>query len=246
MSGMLDDVSKEAPLLWVGSRPIFQFCGAEGEGSGDGNGGAGANAGAGAGGAGQQTAGEVEDGKGSEGKNGEEDKTDPKLKAANDEAARRRHEAAAEKKRADDLAVKLKEYEDKDKGKEELLERDKKAAEAERDTLRTDNQNLRLQNAFLMDTTREWQNPMSAWKLLDKSDVKFGDDDKVEGLAEAIKKLAESDAYLLKDKKDGKDDKGGKGGGQHGASGSSNNGSGGDKGKPDRASMERKYPALRR
>lgn len=245
MSGMLDEV----PLLWIGNYPIYQFCGAEDGGSGgDGGGASGTGSGDGAGtGSTDQSGSSDGDGKTGDGKNdGDGDKVDPKLKAANDEAAKRRHEAAAEKKRADAAEARLKSIEDKDKDAKELLERDKKEAEAARDKAIVDNQNLRLQNAFLMDTTHEWLKPLSAWKLLDKDDIKFGDDDKVEGLEDAIKKLAKSDPYLLKPKDSG-DDKGkDKGGQQYGASGQSNNGGGGKDGTPSRADMEKKYPALRR
>lgn len=59
-------------------------------------------------------------------------------------------------------------------------------------------QQLRLDNAFLASSDITWHNPEDALRLADLSKVKFSEDGKVEGLADALKELAEKRPYLVK------------------------------------------------
>lgn len=65
---------------------------------------------------------------------------------------------------------------------------------------------LRLDNAFLASSDITWHNPEDALRLADMSKVKITEDGKVEGLADALKELAEKRPYLVKkDEAEGKD-----------------------------------------
>lgn len=122
---------------------------------------------------------------------------DPRIKELSDENARRRNEA---KRLADELAeakAKIKEREDADKSETERMT--SKIAELEERTaqLIKVNQELSIKNAFLSDTKHAWRNPDTALKVIDLSEVDIDKDGKITGLDQAIKKLAESDSYLL-------------------------------------------------
>ena len=127
-----------------------------------------------------------------------DDKTkDPRIKELSDENAKRRNEA---KRLADELAeaqAKLKEIADADKSETERLT--SKVAELEERTqeLIKVNQQLSIKNAFLSDKKHAWRNPESAMKLLDLGEVEIAKDGTITGLDKAIKKLADSDSYLL-------------------------------------------------
>ena len=141
-------------------------------------------------------------------------------------------------KRATTAEKKAKSYEDKEKSDQQKLEE----AIAEKDTklseLSTANQKLLLDNAFLTDNTFNWHNPKTAMKLLDRDSVTVTDDGTVEGMAEALKKLADENSYLLKSTS-GNDDS---------TSGDGPSGDGGNKRRkqkgPDPKALARKYPAL--
>jgi len=56
-----------------------------------------------------------------------------------------------------------------------------------------------LELSFLKDNTYKWRDPEAALRLADLSAVEFKDDGTVNGLKDALKKLAESKKYLLED-----------------------------------------------
>jgi len=129
--------------------------------------------------------------------NDDDDKRDPRIKELSDENARRRNEA---KRLADELAkaqARLKDIDDADKSATERLE--SKIAEQDKriEALVEANKELSIKNAFLADKKHVWRNPDSALKLLDLGEVEIDDDGKITGLDKAIKKLADSDSYLL-------------------------------------------------
>lgn len=167
--------------------------------------------------------------------------TDREKQVLKDENARRRKEAAALKKQNDELAAKLKKFEDADKGDLEKAQGALKEVTEERDTLSKQVQDLLIQNAFLKDNKFTWANPTTALRLADLSEVEIDEEGNVTGLAEALQKLAKEEPYLLKSKKD--DD------------GDDNDDSGRPTGQPvgkkskgnaNRDNLVKKYPALRR
>jgi hypothetical protein len=152
------------------------------------------------------------------------------------------YEKALERMRAADRAKseaenKLKERERKDMGELEKAQADVKDLTAERDALRTQLNDVRLENAFLSNNKHSWVDPQDALRLLDMDGVEIKDD-KVHGLAEAVDKLAKAKPHLLKK------DEGGNS--SSAASGTANNGTrkGGTKTPPK--NYQSRFPALRR
>jgi hypothetical protein len=70
----------------------------------------------------------------------------------------------------------------------------------------SDNEELRIQIAFLGDTTHKWANPAVAAKLLDRSNIEVDDKGRVTGLKAAADELAANNAYLLVQPKSEVDD----------------------------------------
>lgn len=66
----------------------------------------------------------------------------------------------------------------------------------ERDNLRTQNETLQMQVAFISDTSVKWKDPEAALRLVDLSDVTF-ENGKAVGLGAALRKLAKEKAYLV-------------------------------------------------
>jgi seryl-tRNA synthetase len=125
--------------------------------------------------------------------------------------------------------------------REKMSETEKVAAElkdvtAERDNLKTQVTDLRLENAFLSDNKYTWHDPQDALRLIDLDGVEVKDG-KVTGLSEAIEKLAKNKKHLLKTEEEGKS--------SSAASGSATNGTRkGDKKDPPKNYSSR-FPALR-
>jgi hypothetical protein len=223
------------PLGVVGGRTVWPMMGAspddpadeggDGGGSGDGD--------------------DPEGGGDDEGGDGS-DKGDPKAKidALNDEKNRhvkRRQEAEKER---DALKAKLDELEGKDKSELEKVTARVTELESENKVLTTSLNDSRLENAFLLDNTYQWHNPRRALSLADLSDVEIDDDGTVHGLKEALKALAKSDAYLLKNKDEDEDDDKEEPVATTGSTGKSKR----QKDKADAAqdALVKKYPALNR
>jgi hypothetical protein len=112
----------------------------------------------------------------------------------------------ADKKRADELQKKVDEEERKGKSelenaKTDLAAKDKVIA-AKDDTIRR----LTIENAFMTLKEIEWNNPATALRLVDLSEVEFDEEtgrpkDRKQ-LLRAAKSLADSDPYLVKSKTD--------------------------------------------
>ncbi len=122
-----------------------------------------------------------------------------------DKVSRQDYDAIRERmKGADQRAAKfeaeLKALRDKDLPEAEKMKAEYEAATQRVSKLETDNRRLSLENAFLKDNTHEWKNPATALKLVDLSGVSIDDDGHVIGLKDALKKLANSEPYLLKEK----------------------------------------------
>lgn len=151
------------------------------------------------------------------------------------DALMRRMQAAD--KRASEEAERRKQLEDRDKG--ELEKAQEKTKELEQSVQAKDQEimNLRLQNAFLTDTSYTWHDPGDVLKFIAGDDtVTIDDNGNVQGMKAALDKLAKSKPYLVKQEP---------GDNSPGKSGSDMNGRK-DKNEPDAAALRNKYPALRR
>jgi predicted RNase H-like nuclease (RuvC/YqgF family) len=172
----------------------------------------------------------------------EDDKSkDPRIKELSAENARRRHEA---KRLADELEAakaKLKEHEDADKSETEKLSAQVVELKERTAQLIKVNQELSIKNAFLADKKHAWRNPDSAMKLLDLGEVEITNDGTVNGLDKAIKKLAESDSYLLEQPDDE-----GSGKPPRQASGERPPGKPAGKAEKTREDLVKRFPALQR
>lgn len=96
----------------------------------------------------------------------------------------------------------------KDGVKDEEVKQDNVKLERENAELLASLNELRIQIAFMGDTTHKWANPARAAKLLNLSNVEIDDKGTVTGLKTAADELAASDAYLLAKQDDDSDDGG--------------------------------------
>lgn len=108
----------------------------------------------------------------------------------------------ARMKAADQRASKaendLRQIRDKDLPEADKLKRDYAESVAQVEKLTAANNELALKVAFLSDNTYSWHNAERALKLVDLSQVEILEDGTVRGLKDALKALATSDAYLIK------------------------------------------------
>ena len=104
--------------------------------------------------------------------------------------------------------------------------------------LQKTNQSLALQVAFLSDNTYTWHNPDRALKLVDLSKVEIDADGRVTGLKDALKALATSDPYLIKQevKQEEKQTPPGTAPGNNGTSGGN---------KPNTGQLTSRFPVMR-
>lgn len=114
------------------------------------------------------------------------------------EADSLRERMRAADQRAAKLDAELKQLRDKDLPEQDKLRRDFEESQQTVQKLQTVNNELALKVAFLSDNSFSWHNPERALKLVDLSQVEIRDDGTVTGLKEALKALATSDAYLVK------------------------------------------------
>jgi hypothetical protein len=114
------------------------------------------------------------------------------------EAIQNRMKAADQK--AARFEQELKALQTKDLPEAEKLKAEHEAAVQQLAKLTETNRKLSLENAFLKDNTHEWQNPAAALKMADLSGVTVNDDGSVTGLKDALKRLANSEAWMLKPK----------------------------------------------
>lgn len=99
----------------------------------------------------------------------------------------------------------------KDGVKDEEVKQRNTELEGENSKLQEQLNTLRIQLAFVADTTYKWVDPAAAAKLLDLSNVEIDDKGRVTGLKTALDELAEKSKYLLvqpskDDDADGDDD----------------------------------------
>jgi hypothetical protein len=161
----------------------------------------------------------------------------------NTEADRARQEADSLRERmkaADQRAAKfeneLKQLRDKDLPEAQKMQRDFQAAQDQNVKLQETNRSLALKVAFLSDNTYSWHNPERALKLVDLDQLEIGEDGTVSGLKDALKALATSDPYLVKQEaKETPNTPPGTAPGNNG-----NNG-----GKPNAAKLSSTFPVMR-
>jgi hypothetical protein len=112
------------------------------------------------------------------------------------EATRERMRAADQ--RAARFEQELRQLRDKDLPEAEKFKRDFEESQTQVQTLQKINNELALKVAFLEDNSYTWQNPKRAMQLIDLGAVEIQADGSVSGLKDALKALATSDPYLLK------------------------------------------------
>jgi len=128
-----------------------------------------------------------------------------------------------------------------EKTKQDLAEAQKALAQREADL-----RNAMIQNAFVTDNTYTWHDPKAALKLADLSGVTI-DGDKVNGLKEALKAVADAFPFMVKPK----DDTGSEGSGNDTSSGGGATGVGGQGSGAGRAGnatlqdLQKRFPAMK-
>lgn len=184
----------------------------------------------------------------------DESEKNPRVKELSDENAKWRTKNRRKAERIAELEKELAEAKkgsgvkkdkkdgDEDEGKDGAATQRVTELESENTSLKESLEALRIQMAFVQNTKYNWKNPKTALRLADLSEVTIDEDGDVEGLDEALKKLAEDEPYLLvDDSDDGDDDK------QKKSTPTGRPPKRGSKSKtPDRKALEKKYPALAR
>lgn len=169
------------------------------------------------------------------GENGTGAQTEDKVSRTELDAVLNRMRAADQ--RATKAEQELKAIRDKDLPDAEKLKRDYAEAQATVEKLSTTNRELALKVAFLSDNTYSWHNAERALRLVDMSQLEIQDDGSVRGLKDALKALATSDPYLIKQEvKETNTAPAGTAPGNNGASGNN---------KPTTKGLEARIPALR-
>lgn len=100
--------------------------------------------------------------------------------------------------RAGKLEAELKQLRDKDLPEAEKLKRDYEESQSQVVKLQESNGRLAAEVAFLKDNTYTWHDPATALKLVDMSQVEIGDDGSATGMKDALKALATSHPFLVK------------------------------------------------
>lgn len=113
-----------------------------------------------------------------------------------------RDKAIGEKRKAkNELAAaqaRIRELEGGDKSESEQLTEATTTISSQEQTIR----DLRLQNAFLVSSTHDWENPKLALSLADMDSVDFDDESgEVTGLKEALDEVASKHPYLIRTNK---------------------------------------------
>jgi hypothetical protein len=130
------------------------------------------------------------------GETGTATQTEDKVSRAELDTVLNRMKAADQ--RATKAEQELKQIRDKDLPEVDKLKRDYADAQAQVEKLSNSNRELALKVAFLSDNTYGWHNPERALKLVDLSQLEINEDGTVRGLKDALKALATSDPYLIK------------------------------------------------
>lgn len=130
------------------------------------------------------------------GENGTGTQTDDKVSRSELDTVLNRMRAADQ--RATKAEQELRQIRDKDLPEADKLKRDYADAQAQVEKLTATNRDLALKVAFLSDNTYLWHAPERALKLVDMSQLEIQEDGSVRGLKDALKALATSDPYLIK------------------------------------------------
>lgn len=137
---------------------------------------------------------------GAQGGAGETANTAPATVSREEFEAIKRQLQAADQNRsraeAEAKALKDAQLSAEEKTKQDLEEARKTLAQREQDL-----RNATIKNAFLTDNSYQWHDPRAALKLADLSGVKV-EGDKVEGLKEALKAVAEAYPFMVKPKEE--------------------------------------------
>lgn len=238
------------PLAVIGGRLVWPILGAsDGEGGSD-SGSSGSSDGDGDGNDGDKDTGKDggSEGRGKDGSDKDEDDEDEEGTVSASEFARLKKRMQAADKRASDAEKRAKSFEDKDKSELEKAQGDLKTTSEERDSLRSELKNMRLQVAFLSANDIQWHDPALALSEANLEDV-MDDEGKVDSkaLRASLKQVAKDKPFLVK-KEAGDKDEGDEGDGETPPKDSSGSNVGsGRKGKqdaPSKDALRRKYPAL--
>jgi hypothetical protein len=163
--------------------------------------------------------------------------TNTEAEQARAEAESLRERMKAADRRAADFEAKFKQLTEKDLPEAEKLKRDFQTTQEQNVKLQETNRSLALKVAFLSDNTYSWHNPERALKLVDLDQLQIDEDGKVSGLKDALKALATSDPYLVKQTAtEDKQTPPGTAPGNNGTSGG---------GKPKVAQMTSRFPVMR-
>lgn len=150
-------------------------------------------------------------------------------------ADQNRAKAEAEAKALKDAQLSAEE-----KTKQDLKEAQDALAKREQDL-----RNAKIQNAFLTDNTYQWHDPKAALKLADLSAIKV-EGDKVEGLKEALKAVADAFPFMVKPKEENNSGSNDNSASNAGAAGVGGTGAAASRaGSTNQAELARRFPALR-
>lgn len=219
-------------------RPIWPIMGgSEAPPEGTNSGGSGSDSGAGGGGGGTDSGGNSGGGQGSGGTGDSGTGTEPATVSQDDfDALQKRMQAADQ--RAAKAEKDLQDIKDKDLDEKTRAEKERDDAKAALEAAQQVIKSLRLENAFLRDTTHTWHDPSDVLAFIERDErVTIDDDGKVQGLEAALKELATKKSYLVKK---AEQDPLGPSGEPQGAGGG-----GGKDGKPERKDLIDHYPSLR-
>jgi hypothetical protein len=114
------------------------------------------------------------------------------------ELTKQRERALAADQRAAKTEAELKQLRDKDLPEAEKLKRDYEESQQQVVKLQETNGRLAAEVAFLKDNTYTWHDPATALKLLDMSQVTIEADGTAMGMKDALKALATSHPFLIK------------------------------------------------
>lgn len=124
--------------------------------------------------------------------------TEPVNTVDRSELEKQQARTKAADERAARLDAELKQLRDKDLPEIDKLKRGFAEAQEQVQTLQTTNRDLALQVAFLSDNTHTWHDPKTALKLVDLAQVTVEESGEVSGLKDALKALATSHPFLIK------------------------------------------------
>lgn len=145
-------------------------------------------------------------------------------------------------KRREEAEQQLRQIRDKDLPEAEKLKRDFTEVSARVTDLESSLKKTRIENAFLKANKFKWQDPEVALAVADMSAVTIDDEGHVTGLEAALERLAKSKPWMLDKSGESSDDGASAPAGPTGTPPMNGQPS---SGRPDRAAMVKRFPALR-